>query len=310
MCKLHARRRCAVAWWDETGSVLGELADRVGPSVVGVSQRGTAGSGVVMEPGKVLTNAHNLRGDSVDVAFPGGATAKGRVVGADVDGDLGVVAVETGGRPALQPSPAAGSLSLGAPVFALSNPGGMGLRVSLGFVSGTERSFRGPRGRRISGGTEHTAPLLPGSSGGPIVDASGALLGINTNRLGEGFYLALPADEDLWARAAALGRGEAPSRPRLGIGVAPADMARRLRRAVGLPEVDGLLVRHVDEDGPAGRAGIAEGDLIVGVDGRPVTEADDLHDALGAAPEGSVTIAVVRGTEERSVSISRGAPAA
>src|SRR3712207_425232 len=151
--RLGANLQCAsyiraggapVAWWDETGSVLGELADRVGPSVVGVAQRGTAGSGVVMEPGKVLTNAHNLRGDSVDVAFPGGTAARGRVVGADVDGDLGVIAVETGSRPALQPSPAAGSLSLGAPVFALSNPGGMGLRVSLGFVSGTERSFRGP----------------------------------------------------------------------------------------------------------------------------------------------------------------------
>jgi serine protease Do len=299
-----------MAWWDEAQAVLGQLSEGVGPSVVGVGQRWAVGSGVIMETGKVLTNAHNLRGDAVDVTFHDGATQRGEVLGADVDGDLGVVAVETGAREPLQSSGAAGSLAVGAPVFALSNPGGRGLRVSFGFVSGTERSFRGPRGRRISGGIEHTAPLLPGSSGGPIVDVSGGLLGINTNRLGEGFYLALPADEDLRARAAALGRGEAPSRPRLGVGVAPAEMARRLRRAVGLPEADGLLVRQVEEDGPAARAGVAEGDLIVEVDGRAVAEADDLHDALGVARAGAVTLTVIRGTEARSVSVQLDAPAA
>lgn len=299
-----------MAWWDEAQAVLGQLSEQVGPSVVGVGQRWAVGSGVIMEAGKVLTNAHNLRGDAVDVTFHDGATQQGEVLGVDVDGDLGVVAVETDAREPLQPSGAAGSLAVGAPVFALSNPGGRGLRVSFGFVSGTERSFRGPRGRRISGGIEHTAPLLPGSSGGPIVDVSGGLLGINTNRLGEGFYLALPADEDMWARAAALGRGEAQSRPRLGVGVAPAEMARRLRRAVGLPEADGLLVRQVEEDGPAARAGVAEGDLIVEVDGRAVAEADDLHDALGVAGAGAVTLTVIRGTETRSVSVQLDAPAA
>ena len=94
------------------------------------------------------------------------------------------------------------------PVFALSNPGGRGLRVTFGFVSGIERTFRGPRGRRITGSLEHTAPLLPGSSGGPVLNAGGQLLGINTNRLGEGFYLAIPADEALRGRVDALARGE------------------------------------------------------------------------------------------------------
>ncbi len=76
--------------------------------------------------------------------------------------------------------------------------------MTFGFVSGIERTFRGPRGRRITGSLEHTAPLLPGSSGGPVLGAGGQRLGINTNRLGEGFYLAVPADEALQGHADAL----------------------------------------------------------------------------------------------------------
>ena len=83
---------------------------------------------------------------------------------------------------------------VGTPVVALGNPNGHGPRVTFGFVSGTGRSFRGPRGRRVAGAVEHTAPLMPGSSGGPVVDLAGNLLGINTNRLGNGFYLAIAAD--------------------------------------------------------------------------------------------------------------------
>ena len=107
-----------------------------------------------------------------------------------------------------------------------------------------------------TGSVEHTAPLAPGSSGGALLDAPGRLLGINTNRLGEGFYLALPADDALRDRIDALGRGESTERPRLGIAVAPQHVARRLRRSVGLPERDGLLVRGVEDGSPAAAAGI------------------------------------------------------
>ena len=152
--------------------------------------------------------------------------------------------------------------------MALGNPNGHGPRVTFGFVSGTGRSFRGPRGRRVAGAVEHTAPLMPGSSGGPVVDLAGNLLGINTNRLGNGFYLAIAADATLRDRVNALGRGESPKRRRLGVGLAPSHVARRLRAAVGLPEREGLLVREVEDDSPAAKAGIAEGDLLVAVGGR------------------------------------------
>jgi serine protease Do len=190
-------------------------------------------------------------------------------------------------------------------VFAVSPPGGRGLRVTFGFVSGIERTFRGPRGHRIAGSLEHTAPLLPGSSGGPVLNADGQLLGINTNRLGEGFYLAIPADEALRGRADALARGETTASPRLGVAIAPGHVARRLRRAVGLPDSDGLLIREVMEDSPAARAGLAQGDLIVAAPGRPIRTPDDLFEALKAAgPGGSIELNVIRGTSELTVQVS------
>ena len=287
---------------DELQGLVGGLAESVGASVVGIGNRRARGSGVVIAPGKILTNAHNLWRDEVSITFHDGRTATGRVAGADVDGDVAIVDVDTGETPTLELGNNVNAPDLGQVVFALSNPGGRGLRVTFGLVSGTQRSFRGPRGRRITGSLEHTAPLLPGSSGGPVVDSSGRLLGINTNRLGEGFYLAIPADATLKSKVDTLARGESPARPQLGIGVAPADVARGLRRAVGLDEVDGLLVRQVMDDGPAQAAGVREGDLIVAAGGRATADADALFEALAAA-SGSIELKVLRGVKERSITV-------
>jgi serine protease Do len=283
------------------------VAEQVGKAVVGIGQRWGVGSGVVLAKGQILTNAHNVRGDEVSVTFPDGHTATGRVLGHDVDGDIAVIGVETGDLQAIEWA-ADGAPEIGAPVFALSNPGGRGLRVTLGFITGVERSFRGPRGRRITGSIEHDAPLLPGSSGGPVVSREGRLLGLNTHRLGEGFYLAIPADESLRARVDALARGESRSRARLGIGVVSSHVARGLRRAVGLPDADGLLVRLVEDDSPASRAGLATGDLITQAAGQPVRGMDDLFRALEAAAGGVLELVILRGAEERTVEVQlRGA---
>ena len=289
---------------DELGKTIATIADKAGVSTVGIGNRWRGGSGVVVEAGKVLTNAHNLHGDEVHVFFADGREAEGKVLGADGDGDLAVIGVDTGNAPAIGWGDGS-ALSIGSPVVALGNPAGNGLRVTVGYVSGVGRAFRGPRGRRVAGAVEHTAPLLPGSSGGPIVDGDGQLLGINTNRLGGGFYQAIASDAGLRDRVAALGRGEAPKRRRLGVGLAPAHVARQLRRAVGLEERDGLLVRDVEDDSPAAKAGIAEGDLIVAAGGKTVTSADDLFEAMGSTPaDAPLEVTVLRGTEERTVTIA------
>src|SRR5580693_8879788 len=291
---------------DEIQVSIARLAEEGGSSVVGIGQRWGVGSGIVLGENRVLTNAHNVRGSQVTVTFADGHTAEGTVAGTDIDGDLAVVEVETGQAPVLPW--ATDAPAIGTPVFALANPGGRGLRVTFGFVSGIDRSFRGPRGLRITGSLEHTAPLLPGSSGGPVLNAAGQLLGINTNRLGEGFYLAIPADDALRGRVDALARGEsAAAPPRLGVALAPGHIARRLRRSVGLPETEGVLIRGVEDDSPAAQAGLAQGDLIVTAAGRPVRDPDDLFDALQtAAAADSIQLTVVRGTDERTIEVRFG----
>jgi serine protease Do len=280
-------------------------AARVGPSVVGLGRGWSHGSGVVIGEGRVLTNAHNLRRDQVTVVFADGRRATGEVAAADPDLDLAVVEVDTGDSPAVTWEPG-DPPAIGAPVLALANPGGRGLRVTLGFVSSEGRSFRGPRGRRIGGAIEHSAPLPRGSSGGPLVDVEGRLLGLNALRLDGGLILAVPATAAVKERASRLARGEAPTSPRLGVAIAPPRVARRMRRAVGLPEREGLLVRAVEEGSPAARAGIERGDLLVRAGGRDLNGVDSLYETLDAVePEGGkLELLLVRGTDERTVEVA------
>jgi serine protease Do len=295
---------------DELGQAVGQIGERVGPAVVGIGRGWGLGSGVVIGDGLVLTNAHNLRRAETAVTFADGRTETGQVRGVDPDGDLALLGVDTAGISPVEWSPGAsddGGPGVGTPVFALANPGGRGVRTTFGLISAVGQSFRGPRGRRITGSLEHTAPLARGSSGGPVVDAAGRLLGLNTSRLGEGFYLAIPADGELRARLDALGRGQAPVRARLGVGIAPAREARHLRRAVGLPDRDGLLVRMVEDDSPAHRAGIRTGDLLTAAGDRSLTSADDLYEVLdGIQPGSSLTLSVVRGSEDLTIAVTFG----
>jgi serine protease Do len=285
---------------EELSGAAVDVVGQVGPAVVRIGRGGGRGCGVVLDKGIVATNAHNLRGDEALVTFADGRQAVGTVAATDVDGDLAVLRVDTGDAPAITWSD--NGPGVGQVVFVVTRSGGGGERVSFGMVSGTERAFRGPRGRRIKGSLEHTAPLPRGSSGSPVVTAQGAVVGINTNRLGDGFYLALPADGELQSRLTALAAGESRTRPRLGVGLAPAHVARALRRSVGLDERDGLLVRVVEDGSPAETAGIRQGDLIVAVNGAPVSSADDLFDAMesGAA---ELQVSVVRGTEEVEITV-------
>jgi serine protease Do len=255
----------------------------------------------VVGSGLVVTNAHNLRGGEVTVTFADGRRETGTVAGADVDGDLAVIQVPTGDIEPLEwsDSPA----EVGTPVFAVGGSP-FGPRITFGLVSAVGQAFRGPGGRLVGGSLEHTAPLARGSSGGPVVDLAGRLLGINTNRLGEGFYLALPAGAELRTRIERLAQGDVPTRRRLGVALVPAPAARHLRRAVGLPERDGVLVRMVEEGSPAEAAGLREGDLLTAANDRELRTPDDLFAALdGLADEAVLSLHVVRGIDELDVAV-------
>ncbi len=251
-------------------SLLSELSDgaraalaTAGPSTVSIGRHGR-GAGVVVAQDRVLTNAHNLRDRTTQVTFADGRAEQGRVVGSDLDHDVVVLDVDTADVPALPWAEA--TAAVGDVVFAVGHTV-HGQRVTFGTVSATDRAFRGPRGRRVKGALEHTAALGRGSSGGPVVDASGRFVGLNTHRLGEGFYLALAADAELRTKVDALAAGTTISRRLLGISVVPQEVARRLRSKVGLPDQAGRRVSGVVPGSPAATAGVSEGDLLVSIDG-------------------------------------------
>jgi S1-C subfamily serine protease len=196
-------------------------------SVVRIGRAPGRGCGVVVGDGFVLTNAHNLRDRTTEVTFADGRVFQAEVAGVDPDGDLVVLAVDTADAPALAWAEAA--VEAGDVVFAIGRTADGAARVTHGLVSGVERAFRGPRGRQITGSLEHTAPLARGSSGSPVVDEHGLVVGLNTARLADGFYLALPTDAALRERVDALVRGESARRLVLGVGLASAEVAAQLR---------------------------------------------------------------------------------
>jgi serine protease Do len=289
---------------NEIQSEIAELAAKQGAAVVGIGRGWRFGSGAVIARDRVLTAAHHVRSEGVSVSFAEDRSSTAELLGVDRDLGLALLDVDTGEIEPLAWAPADAEVGIGTAVVALANPGGRGLRASLGFVAAAERGFRGPRGRRVSGAIEHTATLPRGSAGGPLLDTDGRLLGVNALRLEGGLIVALGPASGLREAVERLARGEEPTRPFLGVAVAPANVSRRMRQAVGLPERDGLLVRGVEDDSPAAHAGIARGDLIVAAGGEQVDGIDALHRALdAAAPNGGVTLTVVRGTEERQLEV-------
>lgn len=248
------------------------IAERVGPSVVGLGRGWGRGSGVVVARDQVLTNAHVLRGPDVGVAV-GGQLVTGRALAADPKADLAVIAADTGDAAPVEFATA--PARLGDLVFALAVVGGTspgGLRVTHGHVAAEPR-------RAI----EHTAPLPRGASGGPLLDADGRLLGLNTVRVEGGFILAVPVTR---ARAEALGRGELPRPPQLGVAV-----------------TRGMTVRAVADASPAAVAGVVPGDRLVAIDDRPLRSLDDLLDALEREPA-HVVLTVARGQEQRDIDVA------
>ena len=284
---------------DDLSTTARSVLATLGGAVVSIGQDGR-GSGLVISSGKVLTNAHNLRDRTTLVTFADGRAEQGSVAGSDEDGDLVVLEVDTA---SVAPATWAEQLpDAGDVVFALSR-GGHRPRISFGMVTAVDLAFDGPRGRQVHGGVEHTAPLVRGSSGGPVANADGRVVGLNTHRIGRGFYVARPVDAGLRSTIDDLAAGKSVVRPRLGIALAPPEVAAKLRASVGLPPRDGLLVRGVEDDGPAAAAGIAEGDLLVAAGDTALVSIEALHDALGAASE-TLVLTVVRGTEERVVTVT------
>ena len=219
-----------------------------------------AGPGSSIAPGRVLTNAHNLRDETTEVRFADGRTAQGAVVGSDVDGDLVVLDVDTGDVPVLAWSDDA--VDAGDVVVAVT-AGRHRRRATWGQVTATEAGVpRPPRPADRAAHRAHLAVRLPARPERPC----------STARAGSSASTPTASSTASTSPAPSTRRSARPSRRwsrvvvravRLGVALAPADVAARLRRSVGLGERDGLLVRGVVDGSPAAAAGIREGDLLV-----------------------------------------------
>jgi S1-C subfamily serine protease len=278
-----------------------------GPNEAGGRERGGAGSGVVVTPdGYVLTNEHVVQKvDEARVAFVDGRSVPAVVVGRDPATDLAVLRAQTAALPYARLATAK-PVRVGQLVVAVGNPLGFESTVSAGVISALGRSLRSRQGRLIEGIVQHTAALNPGNSGGPLVDARGRVVGINTAiiAMAQGIGFSVPAATAQWVLTEILTQGRV-RRAYLGISVRDRPIDLRLVRALSLAVNRAIEVIGRDESGPAVESDLRAGDLIVGVNDAPVNGVDALHRHLSRWPVGSpLMLDVVRRTRSLKVTLT------
>jgi S1-C subfamily serine protease len=269
-------------------------SEKVSPSVVNIDvfQKGRAwrdsspsihkagsGSGFLFTPdGFILTNSHVVHGAlELEATLLDGQTHQARLIGEDPDSDLAVIRIDVTG---LKPAALGVSrgLRVGQLVVAIGSPLGFQTTVTAGVVSALGRSLRGRSGRLIDDVIQTDAALNPGNSGGPLVNSRGEVVGVNTATIlsAQGLCFAIAIDT-VQRVASQLMRHGKVRRSYIGIGGQNIDLSRNLVRYFDLPVEKGVLIVAVEENSPARKAGIREGDVIVGFENHPVENIDDLH---------------------------------
>ncbi|MDB5401429.1 MAG: peptidase and chymotrypsin/Hap [Rhodopila sp.] len=297
---------------DAYSRTVASVADRVGPSVVRVESRpgsggrGGVGSGFLIAPdGLVLTNSHVVNGAKrVRLTFAEGGDAEALVLGDDPDTDLALLSAAP---PASTPAARLGDskkLRRGHLAVAIGNPLGFQSTVTAGVVSALGRTLRARSGRLIDDVVQTDAALNPGNSGGPLVTGNGDVVGINTAMIGgaQGLCFAVASNTATFVVGAFVTHGRV-RRAQIGIVAQTIPLPRRLALAVGAgPRA--VRIGELEAGGPAQRAGLSTGDLILTLEGFPVDGTDDLVRMLDASRIGrDTTLGILRGgrVEQRSV---------
>jgi S1-C subfamily serine protease len=267
----------------------------------GRSEPTGAGSAFVVAPdGYLLTNSHVVAGArEVRVRSASGDDVAGTVVGDDAATDLALVAADPaalgGGPVAWLPIDGTVAARPGQLVVAIGNPLGFDSTVSTGVVSALGRTLRSKNGRLIDGVVQHTAPLNPGNSGGPLLDSRGRVVGVNTAIIArsQSIGFAISVDTVAWVLAELMARGRV-RRAWLGIGGMRRPLDRRLARHHGLG-ASAVEILSIEAGGPAARAGLRDGDLVIRIGARAVASVDELHRLLREiVPGAPIAVGVVR----------------
>ena len=283
------------------------VVERVAASVTHVQRGRAAGSGIVIAPdGYVLTNAHVVDdARAVDLVMSDGATYRASVIGIDPATDLAVVRALGPALPALELA-IADTLRVGQLVVAIGDPLGLQSTVTHGVVSALGRSLRAKDGRIIENVIQTDAALNPGNSGGPLVDTHGRVVGVNTAIIAgaQGIAFAIPAATARMVASALIREGRV-RRALLGISGAATPIGQGLARALGLATSSGVRVLEVPPSGPAARAGVRKGDILVAFGGATIASLTDLQRALDAERIGRHTlVTVVRRGERISLGVT------
>jgi S1-C subfamily serine protease len=281
---------------------IAELVGRLGSSIVRVDARqGRPATGIIWADNLVLTADHVLEHEDTIQVTASQTTVKAAVAGRDPGTDLALLRTE-GLKGAPAPRGRSTDIRPGHLVIALGQPGD--LQVTFGIVSGMSGSFRSWRGGQVEHLIQTTAELLPGFSGGPLVDAEGRVIGINSWNFGRGISRAVPV-ETAERVAESLKTHGRIRRAYLGLGAQPVRLSPALGSQIG--QASALLIVTVEAGGPAQTAGLLQGDTIVTIDGDPVRQLDDLFGKLGALEVGSAhRLGVVRAGERKDVAITVG----
>jgi S1-C subfamily serine protease len=292
-------------------AVIG-VVGRVGPAVISVTghpaddERGQ-GSGFLITPdGFALTNSHVAHGrQRLRAITEDGDALDARLIGDDPSTDLALLRLAARELPHSQLGDST-ALQVGQLVIALGNPFGFRSTVSTGVVSAVGRAMRSQQGRLIENIVQHTAPLNPGNSGGPLVDSHGRVVGINTAIIAfaQGLGFAVPATTAQWVVGELLAHGRV-RRLSLGITVTIAPIPRRAVRELDLLTDQAVEVVEVVPRGPAAEAGVAPGDWIVSAGGRIISGTDDLHRVLASLKtEREVALQIVRNEQLLDVTVT------
>jgi S1-C subfamily serine protease len=302
-----------------SAAVVG-ASERVGPAVVNIEVvrrapvrgdrsaelRGNGSGFLFTHDGYILTNCHVVQGArELRVTFPDGHTLDADPVGQDPDTDIAVIRV---GASALAPADLGSSRGIrpGQLAIAIGNPYGFQCTVTAGVVSALGRTLRAPSGRLIHDVIQTDAALNPGNSGGPLLNARGEVIGVNTAIIqgAQGLCFATAIDTAKWVVAQIFKHGKV-RRGYIGVSGANVPLPRRFVRFHELAVEFGVRVMAVEPDSPAARAGVEAGDVIVGFDGEPVAGVDDLHRLLDVGRIGKpARLTLLRRTEKRELAVT------
>src|SRR5215208_2863028 len=289
----------------EFSNGLSSAVEKGGASTVVVDARKRyPASGIAYADDLVLTADHVVtREENIKVLLPDGKSVSATIAGRDPGSDLALLRLA---EKVLTPAKTSDSFKVGQLVLALGRPNSAGMQASWGIVtaiSGPARTFRG--GMLDEYIQTETTPY-PGFSGGPLVNADGEVLGLNTSGLTRGSSLTIPVS-GAWRVAEALATHGSVKRGYLGVRTQPVDVSEAARQALKREQEHGLLVLWLEEGGPAEKSGLLVGDILVAISGQPVGDPDDLFSALNSDTVGkAVAVEVLRGGRPETVSVTVG----